>query len=458
MEQGNTPLQQSSDGWNEVNGSRLPKSSTQDQNLENTGVAKYIETQITGSQEGDKVTASPLPSSDATNIAPKDIPVSSTTDKNSPTLTVGPVLSVGVPIGPTPAKCQKSKLKQARLPSNPKWYAQEKVYSDNTLYSKFGRSQMEAFLAGEGVDITEKFANATYPRYIERGKKRVKINKGQALVELVKVVHQRVIDRQKAGFAVGPNQVPHLGAEDWEAQVSAFDKENGPAATARSSGNLLEAGRKKKYAVKSNDDDPASVRGGAVLSARVPAVLVPLGPQPSKAISPPHIEWPDRIALQRLDQLRHDLKFIRSTIIAESEMGPKAFDNKENGVVVSHDLVNDKAAQQAQAKIAELDRLIRYSHGQVVLSVEVQRLVRRIIDAAIHFRDTERRFKAGDANKAMLLKEGRDANNEFQRARSDLMQRLAADILWDRSVQRGGYKVADIVLEVLPARPLEVLK
>jgi MoxR-like ATPase len=128
-------------------------------------------------------------------------------------------------------------------------------------------------------------------------------------------------------------------------------------------------------------------------------------------------------------------------------------------VTVATDSLNDdQAAQKAQAKTAQLDQLIRDNHGRVVISAEVQALVRQAIDAAIRFCDIERRFKARDGNKAQLTKEARDANNGFQRARSDLMQRLAADVLWDRSVQRSGYKVANIVLEVLPAKPHAVLK
>ncbi|KAL5387203.1 hypothetical protein DPSP01_003814 [Paraphaeosphaeria sporulosa] len=143
--------------------------------------------------------------------------------------------------------------------------------------------------------------------------------------------------------------------------------------------------------------------------------------------------------------------------MSASEIGVKAVENAEMAPA-AHDLTNDKTAQHAQAKTAELYQLIRDKREELVISVEVQEFVRRIIDSAVRFRNTERRFKAREGNRARLLKTGRDANNEYQRARSDLMQRLAADVLWDHSVQRGGYRVADIVLEVFPAKPLEMFK
>lgn len=415
-----------------------------------------------------------MDNSDTTLVTPKDIPTNSATDKNVQFQTISPFISqsVGVPMGHGSASTQKAKKELKTRSFIPKWYVRETIYSDNTLYNKVGRSQMEAFLAGEGVDVTETFMNATYPRYVERGRKRVKINKGQAIVEMVQVVHQRVIDRKKAGFAVGPNQSPDLGAEDLEVENSAFDRETGPAAAAVVPGNLFNASHKQGvfHRVKGNDQALATERKiqgpqvrengnkiGGVLSATAPDVLVPPGSRSVTATtSSPHV-WPEHVFVQRLDQLRQDLIVIKMAIMSELETGTEAVENAETAST-THNLNNDKAAQQAQVKITELDRLIRDSHGQLVISVEVQGLVRSIIDAAIRFHDTERRFKAGDGSKGRLLKEGRDANNEYQRARSDLMQRLAADILWDRSVRRGGYRVADIVLEVLPAKPLEVLK
>jgi hypothetical protein len=149
---------------------------------------------------------------------------------------------------------------------------------------------METFLAVEGVNVVEKSASASYRRYVEKRNKRMKINKGEALIDFVQVVHQRVIDRRKAGFAVGPNQAPHLGAEDWQAQISAFDRAHGLPVVVPFTGNAFEASRKQENAVETNGDDHASVtdeeiqalqvkercsQSGAALSVFVPDAIVP---------------------------------------------------------------------------------------------------------------------------------------------------------------------------------------
>jgi hypothetical protein len=408
------------------------------------------------------------------HVAPKGITSNPKTDENSQAQTSSAVLFAGVPIALTSAGSKTSKNEQKDCSFHPTWYTGRNIYSDSTLYNKVGRLKMEAFLAGEGVNVIEKFGKGSYPRYIEKANKRVKINKGEALIDLVKVVHQRVIDRRNAGFPVGPNQAPNLGAEDWEAQISAFDEDKAHSlpAVAGAIGNAFEVSRKQELTVKTNGDSQASFTREVYQASQVketssptgtasrkflPSALVRSAPRLALGIKAHH-DWSDRVFTHHLEQLRQDLKFIKNAIMSESKIAAEAVENAERVTVASDGLNDDEAAHRAQAKTAELDRLIRNSNGQVVISAEVQALVRRVIDAAIRYCEIDRRYKARDGKKAQLTKEARDTNNEFQKARSDIMQRLAADTVWDRSVRRSGLRVAHIVLEVLPARPHEVLK
>ncbi|KAL5428576.1 hypothetical protein PMIN04_000722 [Paraphaeosphaeria minitans] len=475
IEQGSMAFQQlSNDELNEANGSRVLNPSVRVESLEENGVSNYIGAQITGNQEMHEAAAPLLPNSDTTHYASNNMNRANMTHDNSHPQTISPDVfrSMGEPDAPTSASVLNTKKDPAKSSFNPRWYTSHNLYSDSTLYNKVGCSQMEAFHAGEGVDIIENFGSRKYPRYLENGSKRVKINKGQAMIEMVQVVHQRVIDRQKAGFEVGPNQAPNLGAEDWEAQTSAFDRANGPAAAVVNPGSVVKPSRKQNVSARTKGNNQALATeapnqepqetnnvdtASGILSAMAPNVPVVPGPQSLTGTNVPYYIWSEAAFVQRLDQLRNDLKVIKTTIMSKSEMVVKPVENTETASA-AHNLKNDKAAQNAQEKTTELDQRIRDSRGELVISIEAQELIRRIIDAAIRFRDIKRRFEERDGNKDRLFKEGRYANDEYQGARSDLMQMLATATLWERIIKRGGYRVANIILKVFPAKPLDMFK
>ncbi|KAL5387204.1 hypothetical protein DPSP01_003815 [Paraphaeosphaeria sporulosa] len=164
MDQGTMPLRQLSDGrLNEANGGRLINLNGRVGDIEDAGVSKYMKTQIAGKREKLEATATSLPNSEATYVTPKGIATSYPTDENShsPIISADPSRFVGVPNIYTSTNVQRTKKEPKKRSFNSKWYTSHTTYSDSTLYNKVGLPQMEAFLAGEGVDIMEKFGKGT---------------------------------------------------------------------------------------------------------------------------------------------------------------------------------------------------------------------------------------------------------------------------------------------------------
>ncbi|KAL1593224.1 hypothetical protein SLS60_010832 [Paraconiothyrium brasiliense] len=358
---------------------------------------------------------------------------------------------------------KKAKKGQAKDPFRPSWYSARKIYSDKTLYNKVGIPQMEAFLIGEGVDIAEKFPKGRC--YIQQDSKRVKINRGDALKHMVKMVHQRVIDRRNAGHAVEPNQAPHLGAEDWEAQIAAFDSGNSPGTAIGNNSNVPDADTREEDPLRANghnqalvfweSGESAQVNGaghapGTVFSDFSPEIVVPPAPHYIKRPLPTQTK---NVASQQHNQTLQDLRFFDNGIMSQLEHGSKALESGEQEIATFLELDNDKISELAQAKTAEIERLVGVIHGRVVISAEAQALVRHIIDLGIRYINIDSRLKGN----TKFSKERYDANDDFQRARSDLMQMIANDVVWDHFVPHSGRRVAEKVVEVLPWDPLKVL-
>lgn len=57
---------------------------------------------------------------------------------------------------------------------------------------------MEEFLVGEGINLADRLPKRGTPVYRQEGNELVKLTWGQSLMELVKEVHQQVIERQIA--------------------------------------------------------------------------------------------------------------------------------------------------------------------------------------------------------------------------------------------------------------------
>ncbi|KAJ4351520.1 uncharacterized protein N0V89_006863 [Didymosphaeria variabile] len=363
---------------------------------------------------------------------------------------------------------ETAKKGQSKNPYRPSWYTARNIYSDKTLYNKVGIPQMEAFLIGEGVDIAQTFPKGPY--YIQQRSKRVKVNRGDALIDMVKVVHQRVIDRRRAGHPVGPNQAPHPGARDWETQIAAFDSGNGLGTVAGINGSAFEATSWEEDVPRANHDDhaPASWDAGEAAQVRdeghargtAPSAFAPghVAPPAPQYMGNPLPAQPNNVASQQLNRILKDLRSIKDAIMSEFEHVSKAVESGEEEAATYLELDNDTASERVQAKTSEIERLIRDSQGRVVISAEAQALVRRIIDLGVHYINIDRRFKEKNGNKAKLVKEAHDTKWDFQRARSDLMQQITDDVVWERFVPRAGYKVAFIVREVFPVDPLKVLE
>lgn len=118
-------------------------------------------------------------------------------------------------------KKKKSKNGQAINPFQAKWYTTKKIYSDLTYYHKITVTGLEAFLEDEGIDVKSEFpAKAKY--YLVRKDGSLKgLNRGWAIVQKAKMVHQRVINLKKTG----PNMQPYCGeSEDNDSLL--IDKES----------------------------------------------------------------------------------------------------------------------------------------------------------------------------------------------------------------------------------------
>lgn len=119
---------------------------------------------------------------------------------------------ISVPGGST-TSTGRARKGQAKNPFIPDFYGYDQIYANSTLYNKIGIVQLETFLVGEGVDVETRFPTKGVSFFRVEKNRRTKIQRGFAVVDLVKKVHQRVIDRKRAGLPVGPNMEPDLGVE-----------------------------------------------------------------------------------------------------------------------------------------------------------------------------------------------------------------------------------------------------
>lgn len=123
------------------------------------------------------------------------------------------IVSIGIPTGgqqkvvegAKKEKREKSKNGQAKNPFQAKWYSTKKVYSDLTYYHKITIPGLAAFLKDEGIDVDSAFPKSAKYYLIQANGSLKGLNRGWAIVQKAKMVHQRVINFKKKGPSTLPD-------------------------------------------------------------------------------------------------------------------------------------------------------------------------------------------------------------------------------------------------------------
>jgi hypothetical protein len=419
-------------------------------------------------------------------------------------------------------KKEKSKNGQAKNPFQAKWYLTKKVYSDLTYYHKITIPGLAAFLKGEGIDVDSAFPTSAKYYLIQANGSLKGLNRGWAIVQKAKMVHQRVINFKKkkastlpdcrdgdnndsllvvtGSAASGKNGSNNKAAEkeafEGDSPDGDFEWENEPVTlnsvtpktsfgrtTSMSKSQTI--GRKTKRPLENDADsdgeDVTYVQSNHQQGSR-PAKTQKTGLVTNgHSIQPDHPDfapWNTATTLRPAlpdQQTRDEVSAAHIQIPGEAQENWSGMDtivilNMFNGLKrlqenfmaeIDHMTLQGvqdgirtfttTTGQQSAAPeyTVNSEGTVVDNAGEVVISIEVQKIVQMIVSAEAHYRNSEALQPLEDE---LLSREelGRLNIEDYDFARSALIQRLETDVNWTISHDFHRPEIIDVVEKIWP--------